>query len=503
MKNKRNIILVDAQDQNDTICEPLLGLISIGTLLKKEGYDVVVLRILSNNVEKISKFINKRTLAVGLSVKTMQIQPSLKLSKFIKKNFPHVKIIWGGIHPILFPEQTLKNENIDVVVLGDGEYTMLEIAKKLEKKKSLRGVKGCAYKSKGKLIFNKPREPVDISKLPKYDYSLVYDIEDYINESKGARKNYSGAYLPIQSGVGCPFNCSFCYNTREKLRRSKRTVKQMLDEIDELQKKYNVHFFRMNDELFFADKKRIEEFIKEKKKRGLRFRWEGNFHIALLKTDYYSDEFIKELISEGLTNTGIGAEAGSIQQLKRYRKGITPSDILKVTKRLDRLGLFAAYTFMIGAPYETYDEMIQTAKLIYLMNAVASRINTVSPQIFRPYPGCDLYKDAVKLGFKEPKKLEEWRDINPATGYTTYEDLPYIQHLLPKIYNIFYYIKLIKFLLRKRLIAKIARKPLIFKIATHKHIINLTGLILRKTIENKVVDYLNKKIFRKSFILEK
>src|SRR3989344_7138099 len=332
MKNKKtDIVFVEAQDYEVILEEPSLGLLSIATLLKKNKYNPVIVRIVKSNVERISRFLNDDVMAVGFGVMTIQVPSALEISKYIKKNYPKIKIIWGGIHPNLHPKQVLENENIDIVVFGDGEHTVLEIIERLKKNKSLKGVKGCGYKENEKIVFNEKREPTDISKLPEYDYSLIYDIEDYIKESSGKRYGYLHSFLPLQSSVGCPFNCSFCYNTRDRTRKSARKIKVMLDEIQELQRKYNVNHFKINDELFFANKERVKEFLEAKKKRKMKFCWEACFHVALLKNEYnYSDAFLSEIKKEGIVSTAVGVEAGSIAQLERYRKNITPEDVIKV-----------------------------------------------------------------------------------------------------------------------------------------------------------------------------
>lgn len=499
------IILIDTQ-YGKKYDEVNLGLLSIGTLLKKSGYDVFLLKLSENELERLDDFINKNTLCIGFSVKTNQIKSTLLLSKYIKKRYSNIKIVWGGVHVKLFPKQVLENKNIDIVVFGDGEYTMLEIAKRLKDKKSLKGIKGCGYKSKvkgqTKLIFNKPREFTDISKLPESDFSIIANIEKYIKDSKGGRHCCNESFFPIQSSIGCPFNCSFCYNTiREK--RRERKVETMLNEIEYLQKKYNINYFRLNDELFFSNKKKLQEFIKKKKKRNLKFKWESNGHVIFFKDNkFYSDKFIKGLRQEGLIATAVGVESGSLSQLKRYRKNILPEEVVRVAKRMESLKIHTLYSFMIGAPYETYDDMVDTVKLVYKIGIESPNYSFLQyPQIFRPYPGCDLYEEAIKLGFKQKEKLEDWTMISKLTGYTSYDELPYLKQILPKIYNVLYHFKFIKFLFTRKYLLPILRKRSTYKILTNKYIVNHLGHLVRRTLENRFFDKLiSQKLFGRSLI---
>jgi len=508
MKNK--IILADVQNEERPYLEIPLGLLSIGSFLENKKYDVKIVKINMGNPDKINKYLDKGVACVGFGVRTDQVEVALIVSKHIKRINKDIKIIWGGVHVNLYPKQVLENDNIDIVVYGDGEYTLFEVAKAISKNKTLRKIAGCGYKEKNKLFFNEKRGFTNISKLPKIDYSIIEELETYIEDSKSAdaiMKNT--AFLPILSGVGCPFNCSFCYNTTQRGRMFKRDVNVMLDEISELQKRYNLNFFRIRDELFFYDKNKAEEFIKEKKKRGLKFMWDSSFHVNLLKNDIiYSDEFISDLKKEGFVYTGVGVESGSIEQLKRYRKNITPWEVVKVAKRLSKLKLLSTYAFMVGAPYETYNDIIDTVRLIYKIKSIApDYVYVTGPlSLFRPYPGADLYQEAIKMGYKEKEKLEDWKNLSKFTGYSTYKDFPYLKTDLSKIYNVFYYLKLIKglFNVKNKNVLNLLRKEIIYKILTNASIVNIVGLTIKIFIENKLVDKLVvRKILGRSLILER
>ena len=509
MKNK--IILIDVQEENGKYLEIPLGLLSIGTILKKNKYNIKIVKIFKNSPEKIKKYLNKDILCVGFGMRTDQVDSALTISKYIKNNFGEkIKIIWGGIHTNLYPKQVLENNNIDIIVLGDGEYTLVDIANALINKKSLKDIKGCGYKYKGKIILNAKREFTDLSKLPKTDYSIIEEIENYIEGSKTADAIMKGvAFFPIHSGVGCPFNCSFCYNSRQRERISKRSVKIMLDDIEYLQKKHNINFFRMRDELFFYDKKRSQEFLNEKKRRSLKFFWDSSFHINILKNEnFYSNEFLKELKKEGFAYSGVGVESGSPNQIKRYRKNITPEDVLKVVKRTSKLKILLTYSFMIGAPYENYEDMLQTIRLIYKIKAISPEYTYITGplSLFRPYPGADLYNEAIKLGYKEKKKLEDWKSLSKFTGYNTYNDMPYLSVNLIKIFNLFYYLKFLRgiFQIENSLLRKFLRKNETYLFITHTKVISFIGATFRIIVENKLIDkYIIRKILGRSLILEK
>jgi len=147
-----------------------LGLLTIATPLDIAGYKV---KIIDQRVEKYWKKIlldelKKEPICVGISSMTgPQIKYALEVSKLVKQN-SNIPVVWGGVHPSLLPEQTLKNDFVDIVVQGEGEETFYELVRALKDKSTLNGIKGIWYKEDGKLKRNPPRPFIDLNQQPFY-----------------------------------------------------------------------------------------------------------------------------------------------------------------------------------------------------------------------------------------------------------------------------------------------------------------------------------------------
>src|SRR3989338_7144821 len=133
------------------------GLITLAALPNKEGYNVKILdlRLEKDWKASLKKHLDSNPLLVATTSMTgIQIKYALEASKYVKEHDKNIPVIWGGIHPTFMPEQTLENENIDIVVIDEGDLTFLELIKTIEKNESLKDVLGIGYKEDGKIIIN-------------------------------------------------------------------------------------------------------------------------------------------------------------------------------------------------------------------------------------------------------------------------------------------------------------------------------------------------------------
>jgi len=367
------------------------SLIYIGTYLKERGYEPI---IIDSRVEDYKKKIleNKDAIAVGITTMTgVQVLFALKLAKFIRENLD-VPIIWGGVHPSLLPHQTLENEYVDYVVKGEGEKAFYELVKNIEEGKEPNKIQN------GKCI--------DLDLLPFPDYSLV-DVKKY-NQ------------FDIISARGCPSQCTFCYNHKFNNRMWRgKSAKKVLQEIKYLIENYNIKYFNFLDDNFFTNKQRAIDICNGIIERGLKVKWKASCRIDYL--DSYDDEFINLLKRAGLCLLMVGAESGSQKILDSVKKGITIEQMDRVMKKLGRLGLKAEYSFMIGFPYETYEDLVKTFKQMDLIKKVDSNSIVNMLSLLTPCPGTEILEECVKLGYQPPKSLEGWGN------YTyTFANLPWL-----------------------------------------------------------------------------
>jgi radical SAM superfamily enzyme YgiQ (UPF0313 family) len=440
--NLTTIILIRPFLKTNFELPPPVGLVSIGGLLIDNGYSVKIIDVLAGDDYKkeIESNINN-CLFVGISVMTANIPSGLEISKFIKNIDSKIPVVWGGIHPTLYPRQVISDSYVDIVVVGDGEYTSLQLANCLREKGDLNEVTGILYKDKNKNIVtsNKTNNTVDLNSLPFLNYSLI-DIDKYVNKNIDPTFTYSYAktikrYLPVVGSLGCKYRCTFCVNTiiHKRIQRVK-FGDRLLDEIEFLIGKHNVHCFYIRDEDFFGDKKRVMQFLDGIEKRNLMFKWHTNVRASYFKSSYINEDLLKRMERLGLYLLGVGAESGSQKVLNILKKDISIEDIKRVASFTKNTKIIVNFSFMIGVPGEGVEDALKTVKFIKDLKKINSKVVIIGPQLYRPYPGSSLYELCLTKGFNEPKVLAEWGTV--LDKYSAFKDLPWVNQSIP--FNLIY-----------------------------------------------------------------
>ena len=394
-----------------------LNLLCLGAYLDEKGYKVLIMDENNWDEEVFYSKLRKHlpdALCVGLSVMTAQIHNGLKVSKFIKQINPNMPIIWGGKHPTLFPEQTAQNDYIDIAVKGEGEETLLEVIKAIENNASLEKIPGVVIHKDNQIISNPLRQFVDVNTLPPLKYELLDIMEKFSMKEIQKIKRWGP---PLLTSRGCPYRCAFCINKILKegirIRKSDLVIKDLV----RLKEVYGIHKIRVMDEFFFISKKRIQEIMQGIFDEGLDMKWTSTIRANCFNDNFITDDFMKDIKRAGCVDMGIGAESGSQKILDYLKKDIKVEDIIRSAEMLSKVDIHANYSFMIGLPGETVDDIKKTLKVIYQITKIHKNIEIYGPQLFRPYPGSDLY-DEVEHQLELPKRLEDWRENSLIFGDT-------------------------------------------------------------------------------------
>jgi anaerobic magnesium-protoporphyrin IX monomethyl ester cyclase len=406
------------------------GILSLGSFMETKGYNVHLIDGVVDKKanQKIDSFLEDKTLTIiGFTVMTSQIKYVLPIAEKIRKKRPDIVIIFGGIHPTLFPEKTIEHPNVDICVFGEGENTLLEICEllidsngsikaeeKIDKAKDkLVDVKGLVFQKDGKCVNTGIRKPIDLNELPFFNYRLL-GLEPYINQDYRIYGSTKRRALILNSSRGCPYRCAFCINIvgPKRFYRAKK-AERILEEIDFLVKEYNINHIDFVDEEFFGIRKRTYKIIEGLEQRAYDLTWcvgtRANYFDP--KEDYMTPEFVKRVHKAGCIRWALGVESGSDRMLKLLNKEITKEQVLMAAKTCKDIGINTAYGFMMGMPSETREDMIDTLKLLNdLMTTYPKNSFVVGPTIYRPYPGTKLYEECVKHGLWEPSSLDEWKD---------------------------------------------------------------------------------------------
>ena len=385
------------------------ALLSIARFVDKE-YKV---KIIDQRIDKewkkhILKELNQNPICVATTCMTgMPIKSALEISKFVKDN-SIIPVIWGGQHPTILPEQCLKNENIDIVVRGEGEITFYQLVKALDKNKPMKNIKGTSYKKNKKIIHNPDREFADLNKLPSLPYHLI-NIKDHLTKRLNVPSLYMG------TSRGCPNNCGFCYNKffnkcRWRALNAENVIKNIKHAADNLKIK-NIYFY---DDNFFVNTKRAEDIVEGIIKEKFDIMWEPQGS-DINYVNRLSDKSLKLLEKSRCSRLTFGVESGSKRILNLINKKISPKKTLDLNKRLKNYEIIANYNLMSGFPTETMEDLKKTAYLSLNLLKQNKNATISNILIYTPYPGTDLYPLALQQGIAQPEILEEWINYNTDT----------------------------------------------------------------------------------------
>lgn len=390
---------------------PALGLGYLAAYLEQNNIEVAILDIAAEGVHKVRK-IGER-LRYGLSRKeiekrikdyspqiaaitcqsTLHAQDAHQTAKIVKEIDKNILVVMGGAHPSAAPEEVLKDENIDIVVKGEGEVTFLEIVKNFQEKKPLDKILGTFTRKQGNIVENPPRpfiKNIDILPFPAR-HLLPMDI--YLKEM-AKQSNYLMRQpgLTIISSRGCPGNCVYC-SVRAvwgRLWRS-RSPKNIVDEIETLIRDYGAGEIHFLDDSISVSKERLKGICDEIIKRKLNIKWTTPNGIAIWLLD---KELLIKMKKAGCYRLTFGLESGNTEILHNYvGKHYNFEKATEIIKFCSSIGFWTVGTFIIGFPYETREQINDTVNF-----AISTELDFAVFYIANPFPGTPMYKDYEKEG---------------------------------------------------------------------------------------------------------
>lgn len=404
----------------------------LGTILHQNGFDVHIVdgRYLSvdNAVRKILNLISEDLVFIGFSVMTIQVKWAYLASCKIKKSSPHVKIVWGGVHPTLFPEQTVLDDALDLCIVNECAYTIVQIANALAANDNLSNITGICYKDNGSAyLTHLNKVPDDFTNIPYIDFSIMnhklYSRNNVFAIDSSHNQEYKGQKVyPINTSLGCNFRCNFCINVILERKYKMRTAEEIIERIEYLKSEYGANYIHMVDENFFGNKRRVYKFVELLRSRNVNIKWRPQLRADYFNKDYINDRFVKELEESGMVIAVMGVESASQRTLDMLNKKLKVESITTALEILSKTRIIPRLSFMVGIPGETEDDIKQTYKFaVTLKEKFPSCQPLVTP--FRLFPGSEFYNLAVsKYGYKSPESLVEWvatsdREYSESVGY--------------------------------------------------------------------------------------
>lgn len=436
-----------------------LGLMYIASTLKSRGFNQIEIldtRIINKPYKMVSKKIEEfKPDIVGISALTIEAESLNIIADIAKRINPKITVVAGGPHPTAYPEETLLNGNIDIVVYGEGEETFSELCTKYAgaNHKEYLNINGIAYREHGKVRINPQRAFIsDLNQLPFPAWELI-DIESYEKFTSMASLGHR-PYMSIITSRACPFRCIYCHNIFGKTFRA-RSPENILEELLILRSKYGIKEFEILDDIFNLDKKRAERF------------WDtviNNFPDARfvfpngIRTDLLDESAIKKMKRAGVIYTAVAVESANERIQKLIKKHLNLNKVRDAIECLYEYKIFTNGFFMLGFPTETREEIINTIKF-----ACSSELTTAQFFIVTPFQGtelAELYKESIKnfnidfskyeyylgefnlsnVSDSELFRLQRWANIK---FYYNPHRLLKIWKFHPRKYELFRYITLI------------------------------------------------------------
>ncbi|MEI6631162.1 MAG: radical SAM protein [bacterium] len=371
------------------------GILWIAGLLRNNGFSVALLDRNVDNRSLSEVMAKENPKIVGISCLTGPvINDAINISKIIKERHKDVTLVWGGIHPTIFPRHVLVQPYVDYVISGEGEFPLLELARYLRYGEGkLEQIKNLGYKLGKELILNENRDFIDLNILPNPGWDLV-DIKKYIQ-----KKFYSNKVITLNTSRGCPWRCAFCYNQAVNHRRWRGiSAEKVVEHMEYLESNYGIRGFQFYDDEFDVDEKRVLKMcdILIKKKKRYSF---GHFS----RVNHIKTERLRKEKEAGLRFIEFGIESGSDRMLEFIEKDQTVEMTKNAFTICRNAGVKSGALFMLGLPDESEAEVIETKDLADSLGA-----HQTIATIFKPYPATRLYDYCVSKNlFKLPDNLEE------------------------------------------------------------------------------------------------
>ena len=377
-------------------------------------YRVIVLDHRIEDVyQKIDSYLGTdKVLCLGISVMTgIQILGAIEISRKYSGKIP---IVWGGTHPTITPEQTIANDYVDYVVLGEGEEAFLNLLYFLD-----------GRKINEEKFLSKKNNRVAVNILGQFSETPYIDFrEENINDSYIIGRDGFHRAFNIETSRGCPHLCAYCHNSVYFSKYRCITASSIKDIIDALIDSYKIDGIIFQEDNLFMDKTRIEQIQNFLANRNIG--WKGNSRINYFNTLVDDKNFMSMLLVSGCSTIQFGLESGSQKVLDFIDKKIRVEDYISVNKKLAEYDLKIRYNFIVGFPGETEDDMEMTFNVIERL--MSENRNVLHPflNIYTPYPGTRLYKTACEHGFSPPVNTEGWS----AVSWNNAKGLPWLDSAL-------------------------------------------------------------------------
>lgn len=392
-----------------------LGIAYVAAVLEKNGVNVTIVDQVAERIDQntlLDKIFAEDPDVVGFSCLTATIDSVRKLADRIKGYNRGIKIVLGNIHASIFADELLKQKAADIVVHGEGEFSMLELVSAIQEGKDLRAIKGISFNDNGNVYHNAYREPFeDLDNLP-YPALHLLQLKNYTEVPLASI--YNSVASVILASRGCPYRCIFCSQDKIHKKPRYRKIENIIDEIEYMNDRYKIRYFGFTDPFFPFSVGFGLEFCDRFIERGLhkRVRW-----VTETRVDLVNFELLKRMKEAGAYLIMYGFEVGNQAILDKLRKGTTLEQARIAMRYTKKAGLMTLGLFVLGMPGETKETCEETIRFAKELDCDFVKFNVAIP-----YPGTGFFELFKEKGgrVEELEKFNSWYDWFSGSGELIY-----------------------------------------------------------------------------------
>jgi radical SAM superfamily enzyme YgiQ (UPF0313 family) len=403
-----------------------LGLGYLMAYLEAHQFEVSVIDYQTREITKESltnELSVNQPKIVGVTTSTLTYRSAIDIVKTTKETLPNCLTILGGPHVTVLDNQTLEETpELDIIVRGEGEKTLLEIAESVSSQKieNFNNIKGITFRKHDQITRTSNRpfiKNLDELPHPAFDH---FDLDKYTISGK--------KYLPIITSRGCPFQCTFCLASKMCGTGFRtRSPEKVADELEWLRDVHKADIFAFYDDTFTFNINRAYKICEEIKNRGLDLPWD-----CRTRVDRINLRILAKMREANCQLIHFGVESGSQKMLNLMKKGTTVEQNAKGIQMAKYSGIAVAISVVVGYPGETAELLKETFEFIrktepdyvYACQAI-------------PYPGTEMYDELKKLGWKVSN---DWNRYDEQTAVFENPLLPSqeIEEIRGKFYDEFF-----------------------------------------------------------------
>jgi radical SAM superfamily enzyme YgiQ (UPF0313 family) len=360
-----------------------MGLCYIAAVLEQHQIDVEIIDANALNLspkEVISEINKRRPKIIGISMLTPDHNYCVEIAQGLTAQY---LVVAGGPHATAVPDELLNN-SFDIVVRGEGEYTMLDLALQ----KELSEIMGISYVLEGKIVHNPDRDPLDPNTLPLPGRHLL--LASGVDLPYFSTATRYTPWAEILTSRGCPYDCYYCNKKSLGYKYRPRSPENVVSEIEYLVKKFNVKEFNILDDTFNFDIERAEKIcdLIIERKLNIYFRCSNG-----IRADKVTERLLTKMKAAGCYYLAYGIESGSQDVLDKIPKNLKLENIREAVRLAKKIDIEVTGFFMVGLIGDTTETMNRTIEFAKELN-----VDIASFAICTPYPGTRLWEMIQKDG---------------------------------------------------------------------------------------------------------